>query len=389
MDQGSKAPCLRASPQWDEPTRGWRCSCRSDMPTPATRTIGRARQPVTPVSQPPIVVPMRDLETTYSIPPDKLEQVIHEQFRAHRATLRHDRRHVLERFEIVDMARKVVGVGSVGTRAFVVLLQGRDQTDPLFLQVKEATASVLEDHLSASRYKQHGERVVYGQRMLQAASDISARRAMPTRTSRTTRRSWARSIPAGCKPSKACETADWRGEPRIPPMGGNRVVSLPHQRPGSREIGEREVDADELDPGLNGQVQELSMPLSMPLGGARCPPVRRRPAHGSIRGGSSPAGTARPATPRPGRSAASGRCRKVQHRRPAAGRVLSLVHRQLGDPDLLHPAAGAQQRTGNGGVRREASASCDPSGSRSASSATASRLVVERSTWSRTRPTAG
>jgi hypothetical protein len=115
---------------------------------------------------------MRDLETTYSIPPDKLEQVIHEQFRAHRATLRHDRRHVLERFEIVDMARKVVGVGSVGTRAFVVLLQGRDQTDPLFLQVKEATASVLEDHLSASRYKQHGERVVYGQRMLQAASDI-------------------------------------------------------------------------------------------------------------------------------------------------------------------------------------------------------------------------
>jgi uncharacterized protein (DUF2252 family) len=70
------------------------------------------------------------------------------------------------------MARKVVGVGRVGTRAFIVLLQGRDQTDPLFLQVKEATASVLEDHLPASRYKQHGERVVYGQRMLQAASDI-------------------------------------------------------------------------------------------------------------------------------------------------------------------------------------------------------------------------
>jgi uncharacterized protein (DUF2252 family) len=124
------------------------------------------------VSQPPVVVPMRDLETTYSIPPDKLEQVIHEQFRLYRATLRHDQRHLLERFEVVDMARKVVGVGRVGTRAFIVLLQGRDQTDPLFLQVKEATASVLEDHLPASRYKQHGERVVYGQRMLQAASDI-------------------------------------------------------------------------------------------------------------------------------------------------------------------------------------------------------------------------
>jgi uncharacterized protein (DUF2252 family) len=70
------------------------------------------------------------------------------------------------------MARKVVGVGSVGTRAFIVLLQGRDQQDPLFLQVKEATASVLEDHVAKSRYKQHGERVVYGQRMMQAASDI-------------------------------------------------------------------------------------------------------------------------------------------------------------------------------------------------------------------------
>ena len=70
------------------------------------------------------------------------------------------------------MARKVVGVGSVGTRAFIVLLQGRDQHDPLFLQVKEATASVLEDHLPKSRFKQHGERVVQGQRMMQAASDI-------------------------------------------------------------------------------------------------------------------------------------------------------------------------------------------------------------------------
>ena len=70
------------------------------------------------------------------------------------------------------MARKVVGVGSVGTRAFIVLLQGRDARDPLFLQVKEATASVLEDHLPKSRYRQHGERVVQGQRMMQAASDI-------------------------------------------------------------------------------------------------------------------------------------------------------------------------------------------------------------------------
>ena len=69
-------------------------------------------------------------------------------------------------------ARKVVGVGSVGTRAFIVLLQGRDAQDPLFLQIKEATASVLEAYLPKSRYEQHGERVVQGQRMMQAASDI-------------------------------------------------------------------------------------------------------------------------------------------------------------------------------------------------------------------------
>ena len=99
------------------------------------------------VSQPPIVVPARDLAATYGMSPDEVVSAIHEQFRAYRATLQDDRRHLLERFEIVDVARKVVGVGSVGTRAFIVLLQGRDAQDPLFLQIKEATASVLEDHL--------------------------------------------------------------------------------------------------------------------------------------------------------------------------------------------------------------------------------------------------
>jgi hypothetical protein len=124
------------------------------------------------VSQPPIVVPARELEPTYGLSGEEMERVIRKQFRAYRATLRDDQRQLLERFQFVDMARKVVGVGSVGTRAFIVLLQGRDQQDPLFLQVKEATASVLEDFLPKSRYRQHGERVVYGQRMMQAASDI-------------------------------------------------------------------------------------------------------------------------------------------------------------------------------------------------------------------------
>jgi uncharacterized protein (DUF2252 family) len=124
------------------------------------------------VSQPPIVVPERDLAATYGLSADEADRAIGEQFRSYRATLQDDRRYLLERFDIVDAARKVVGVGSVGTRAFIVLLQGRDARDPLFLQIKEATASVLEEPLGKSKYRQHGERVVQGQRMMQASSDI-------------------------------------------------------------------------------------------------------------------------------------------------------------------------------------------------------------------------
>jgi hypothetical protein len=124
------------------------------------------------VSQPPIVIPARELNESFGVSLDEFQHAMREQFRSYRDTLQDDRRQLLERFEIADVARKVVGVGSVGRRAFIVLLQGRDQQDPLFLQVKEATASVLEDHLPASRYPQPGERVVQGQRMMQAASDI-------------------------------------------------------------------------------------------------------------------------------------------------------------------------------------------------------------------------
>ena len=79
---------------------------------------------------------------------------------------------LLERYRLVDVARKVVGVGSVGTRGWIVLLLGRDETDPLFLQVKEAEASVLEPYLGKSAFDNHGQRVVDGQRLMQAASDI-------------------------------------------------------------------------------------------------------------------------------------------------------------------------------------------------------------------------
>ena len=124
------------------------------------------------VSQPPVIIPLRDLAASYEMTHDEARDAVEEQFRVYKATLSNDRRQMLDRFTIVDMARKVVGVGSVGTRAFMVLLQGRDSGDPLFLQVKEATASVLEDHLPKSRYNTPGQRVVEGQRLMQAASDI-------------------------------------------------------------------------------------------------------------------------------------------------------------------------------------------------------------------------
>jgi uncharacterized protein (DUF2252 family) len=123
-------------------------------------------------SVPPVIVPARELHSTYGVEPGDLEEVVFDLFRDYRSTLRLDLRQLLERFEIVDWARKVVGVGSVGTRAFIVLLQGRDRGDPLFLQVKEASRSVLEGPLRKSTFKQPGERVVQGQRLMQASSDI-------------------------------------------------------------------------------------------------------------------------------------------------------------------------------------------------------------------------
>jgi uncharacterized protein (DUF2252 family) len=86
--------------------------------------------------------------------------------------LQPDRRKLLEGFRYVDLARKVVGVGSVGTRCWILLLLGRDGADPLFLQVKETSSSVLEPHLGRSQFRNHGQRVVEGQRLMQAASDI-------------------------------------------------------------------------------------------------------------------------------------------------------------------------------------------------------------------------
>ena len=91
---------------------------------------------------------------------------------AYAASLPHDLRRLIASYRFVDMARKVVGVGSVGTRAWILLFEGRDGDDPLVLQAKEAEASVLEQHVGRSRYKNHGQRVVQGQRLMQATGDI-------------------------------------------------------------------------------------------------------------------------------------------------------------------------------------------------------------------------
>ena len=122
------------------------------------------------VDQSPLIVPIDQL--AHGEARDDMFEQLHELLRGYRETLEFDRRVLLEAFELSDFARKVVGVGSVGTRAYIALLFGRDGQDPLFLQMKEAEASVLEGFLGPSEFSNHGERVVVGQRLMQAVSDI-------------------------------------------------------------------------------------------------------------------------------------------------------------------------------------------------------------------------
>jgi uncharacterized protein (DUF2252 family) len=123
------------------------------------------------IPDPPVVVPLVDLLGQEFDGVD-VEGELRSLLRKYRRTLEPDRRVLLEQYEFTDMARKVVGVGSVGTRCWIVLLLGRDENDPLFLQVKEAQDSVLAPYAGASKYANQGQRVVIGQRLMQAASDI-------------------------------------------------------------------------------------------------------------------------------------------------------------------------------------------------------------------------
>ena len=122
------------------------------------------------ISDPPLIVPINQMldDEQRATLLDRLQAAL----RSYRRTLQSDRRHLLEQFRLVDVAHKVVGVGSVGTRAWIMLLAGRDDEDPLFLEVKEAQPSVLERFTAKSKYANQGQRVVAGQHLMQASSDI-------------------------------------------------------------------------------------------------------------------------------------------------------------------------------------------------------------------------
>jgi uncharacterized protein (DUF2252 family) len=122
------------------------------------------------VNEPPLIVPIEDLlpESDAASATDRF----HTMLTTYRRTLQSDRQHLLNQFRFAGIARKVVGVGSVGTRAWVILMLGKDGQDPLLLQAKEAQESVLAEFAGKSKYSHQGERVVAGQHLMQASSDI-------------------------------------------------------------------------------------------------------------------------------------------------------------------------------------------------------------------------
>ena len=157
------------------------------------------------ISDPPLIVPVHELVPDARA--DEITAVVTEFIRGYRRTLQSDRRILLEQFRFVDMARKVVGVGSVGTRAWIVLLMGLDGEDPLFLQVKEAQPSVLEEFAGKSRLASAGERVVTGQHLMQASSDIFLGwRRMPTTLDGIERDFYVRQL------------KDWKGSAEVEQM---------------------------------------------------------------------------------------------------------------------------------------------------------------------------
>jgi uncharacterized protein (DUF2252 family) len=161
------------------------------------------------VSDPPRLVPLRNLGGEGA----QISYELHALFRGYRRSLAPDRRTVLDGFRICDVARKIVGVGSVGTRCWVVLLLGRDGADPLFLQIKEANHSVLEPVLVESRFRNQGQRVVEGQRLLQGATDIFL--------------GWMRAQQAGDEPARdyyVRQLWDWKTSVKLDSVTADALV---------------------------------------------------------------------------------------------------------------------------------------------------------------------
>jgi uncharacterized protein (DUF2252 family) len=122
------------------------------------------------ISDPPFIVPLAELTRDYH--PDQLRELLATTFDGYRASLPDARRFLADRYLLIDIALKVVGVGSIGTRCFIILVEGKDAHDPLIMQAKEATASVLERCLEPSPYRNNGQRVVEGRRLMQSVSDV-------------------------------------------------------------------------------------------------------------------------------------------------------------------------------------------------------------------------
>ena len=203
------------------------------------------------IADPPLIVPVEDLVTD-GRSAEQIEDWMRDLLASYQRTLHSPEHHPLSEYTYVHMARKVVGVGSVGTRAWIVLLTGRDDADPLFLQAKEAQKSVLERFLGPSEYENSGERVVRGQRLMQASSDIflglAARRRAPTASSatstcassttgrgRSTPRSWFRAARCSMRASAARPSLG-----RMP----DRAIESPSRRTSASRTASRSHIAD-------------------------------------------------------------------------------------------------------------------------------------------------
>ena len=216
------------------------------------------------IGDPPLIVPIEDVAGDQV---DRLEEFLRSVIRSYRRTLAGDRRKLLERFRYVHAARKVVGVGSVGTRAWICLMLGRDDEDPLFLQFKEAQPSVLEPFLGRSEFANSGQRVVEGQRLTQAASDIMLGWIKIDGIDGVKRDFYIRQL-WDAKMSALVEFMEPRGDGRL--RAGLRTRARPRPRSRGRRHRDRELPRQRrhLRPGARPVRRDVRRPERARLRGA-------------------------------------------------------------------------------------------------------------------------